>query len=423
MNKRVVNRNVVGRCALILVLTCAFWGSLPALEVKAATITVDNLTDGNDGSCSDGDCSLREAVDDATGGDTITFDSSLAGEVITLTAPLTINKNLIIDGSGLDSKLRVSGDNTYSVFYIYGSGVTVEIISLEIVDGNASTGAGVGVNESTVNITDCRFDSGTGNYGAGIYNIHGNVTVTDSTFYNNSVVVNGGAIDIYQGTVTVIRSTFLDNHADSAGGAINSVEGTLNVYNSTLYNNDTDFMAGGIMNNGGTVTLSNATLSTNTADIAAGGIFNSSTSSLYMTNTIISDSAPLEDCMNSGTIVLNSENLIEDDTCDPDHKGDPGLIPPTDNGGLTETMALGQKRLMPVMMGPAKALTSGVLAVPMELTVILALMNPRQVWKSIPQQIPAATLFVMPQNAPCGKPLMWLPAAIRLLLILTLLVT
>jgi CSLREA domain-containing protein len=49
-------------------LTLAFVEVQPSF---AAIVTVDTLTDEYDGSCSDGDCSLRDAIQVANSGDTI----------------------------------------------------------------------------------------------------------------------------------------------------------------------------------------------------------------------------------------------------------------------------------------------------------------------------------------------------------------
>jgi CSLREA domain-containing protein len=54
-------------CALLL----GFLSS--AGSVRAASLTVDTLTDENDGSCSAGHCSLRDAIGVASPGDTIVF--------------------------------------------------------------------------------------------------------------------------------------------------------------------------------------------------------------------------------------------------------------------------------------------------------------------------------------------------------------
>src|SRR6185369_2530840 len=68
--------------------------------------TVSKLADTNDGVC-DSDCSLREAIAVTSSDSTILFDAGLSGGVIHLSfgSPLTIAKNLGIDGSALASKI------------------------------------------------------------------------------------------------------------------------------------------------------------------------------------------------------------------------------------------------------------------------------------------------------------------------------
>src|SRR5205807_6425772 len=62
-----------------------------------------------------------------------------------------------------------------------------------------------------------------GNFGGGINNAGGPVTITNSTFSNNSA--NGGAgggLVITGGTVILTNSTFSNNSAGSGGGISNS---------------------------------------------------------------------------------------------------------------------------------------------------------------------------------------------------------
>jgi hypothetical protein len=49
----------------------------------------------------------------------------------------------------------------------------------------------------------------------------------------------------------------------------------------------------------------------------------------------------LAECVNLGTLATNTNNLIEDYSCNPAVTGDPLLGSLTDNGGSTQTMALG----------------------------------------------------------------------------------
>jgi CSLREA domain-containing protein len=64
----------------------------------AATITVNTLFDENDGSCRDGDCSLRDAIQVANSGANIQF--SVTGTIVLTHGQLAIDKQLTITGPG-----------------------------------------------------------------------------------------------------------------------------------------------------------------------------------------------------------------------------------------------------------------------------------------------------------------------------------
>src|SRR5215216_3619863 len=86
-----------------------------ALPIPSQTVT--KTADTNDGICNE-DCSLREAVFAAASGDTIFFASSLAGQIIPLTSQINLDKNLTMDGSGLNPGVAISGNLTSRIFYI-----------------------------------------------------------------------------------------------------------------------------------------------------------------------------------------------------------------------------------------------------------------------------------------------------------------
>ena len=67
--------NLTPRTTLLLALTLALaclLGIEPA-PVHAATFTVNTVVDEQDNTCSDSDCSLRDAIKIAATGDTIVF--------------------------------------------------------------------------------------------------------------------------------------------------------------------------------------------------------------------------------------------------------------------------------------------------------------------------------------------------------------
>ena len=112
----------------VLALTFTTLGVTP---VSAAPIRVVNKTaDTNDGVC-DADCSLREAIAVSAAGETIVFDPSLSGGMITLTSPLNINKNLNINGDDLPTHIGINGSNTMNVFII-SNPVTVALRGISI---------------------------------------------------------------------------------------------------------------------------------------------------------------------------------------------------------------------------------------------------------------------------------------------------
>src|SRR5690242_2830838 len=92
----------------------------------AATLTVTNTSDSGAGS-------LRQAIADASAGDTISFASSLNGQAIGLTSgPLIVDKDLLISGPGA-TKLTISGSHSVRIFTIE-SGAKATITSLRIAD-------------------------------------------------------------------------------------------------------------------------------------------------------------------------------------------------------------------------------------------------------------------------------------------------
>jgi hypothetical protein len=139
--------------------------------------------------------------------------------------------------------------------------------------------------------------------------------------------------------MTITNSTFSNNSAGSWGGGISNFN-TAIITNSTIANNSANSgSGGGAYNFYGTLTLINNTFSGNSA-ASAGGIYNNQYGTLNFANTIIANSPSGGDCVSVATIGTNVKNLVEDGTCSPFLNGDPNLGPLADNGGPTQTMAL-----------------------------------------------------------------------------------
>jgi len=273
------------------------------LRVTTATDVVD---------WSDGLTSLREAVAYANshvGNDAITFDSSLAGQTITLTdgqLELTdTTGETTIAGFGA-SKLTISGNSVSRVFFI-DCDVTAKISGLTITKGNGScddrSGGGIS-NLGTLTITASTLSGNSADYGGGVGN-EGTLTITASTLSGNSADYGGGVGN--EGTLTITDSTISGNSADYGGGISNNW-GTLTITGSTIAGNSADY-GGGIGNNWGTLSITGSTLSGNSAGSYGGGIF------IYGTLTI-TDSTMSENSAdyaggicNCGTLTISGSTM------------------------------------------------------------------------------------------------------------------
>jgi hypothetical protein len=343
--------------------------------------------------------SLRQAITDATSGDTIQFQFATTPVTISLTSgDLQIDKNLTITGLGaanliIDASSNSGGRRVFTI----GSGVTVSISALTVKNGQGHSSAlgsiggdGGGIynlgNLTLTNVVvsnNTATNSGTGAGGGGIYNngtlalvgstvsnntagsktsvganfvtggairnSNGTLTVTDSTISNNFAQIGGGIFDT--GSMTVTGSTFASNSAGVGivttttleGGAIFiNAQGSGAIVNSTFSGNSAHDNGGAIANNG-TVSVSFSTFSANSAP--NGNSVSATHNTLTLKADIFSNST---NCLISGgSIVSDGHNLATDSSCNLNATGDlpntaPGLDPSglQNNSGSTQTIAL-----------------------------------------------------------------------------------
>ena len=311
---------------------------------SANTITVTNTNDSGPGS-------LRQALADATNGDTINFDASLKGQTVTLTtAELVINKNITINGLGAEllALSRAQNAPAFRIFHVLSTH-TVIIQGLTISNGLAAQfGPGGGIlNEgSTLFLTDCAISGNTTDVsGGGIsdnFLTGGSLTIESSMLSGNYAGDYGGGIE-NSGTLTINNSTLSGNTGEFTGGAIIN-QGSLTVTNSTVSGNATQLHGGGIWTSG-QCAISNSTLSSNNG--TNGGAINNRLGILEIENTILNRGDLGSNIVNdSGTITSHGYNLSSDDgggylTGPGDQLNtDPLLGPLQDNGGPTRTHAL-----------------------------------------------------------------------------------
>ena len=265
---------IITTLALVLALvTLIGLASLPVRagsHTGASVVTVDTLNDESDSSCTDGDCSLRDAIAVAQAGDTIEF--GVTGTITLTIDQLTVDKNLAISGPGAGD-LTISGDDTHRVFWINES-VDATLSNLTIADGQGQDGGGIFNRGGDLTLIGCTLTGNRSTYdGGGVSNrFDGTLTVSNCLFSGNTAR-NGAAIDNRE-TLTVSGTTFTHNSASTWGGGIYNYQGIATITGSTFTGNGelTD-NGGAICNDRGTVQVTSSEFSANEADLTGGAIY------------------------------------------------------------------------------------------------------------------------------------------------------
>ncbi|MEK6673074.1 MAG: choice-of-anchor Q domain-containing protein [Nitrospirota bacterium] len=196
--------------ALIILFTGIVSAYAAAINVTA------NATDTLNGA--DGQCSLREAIQNINNGattyadcvptgaygtsDTINIPAGTytiaiagAGEDLNATGDFDITKSVTITGAGAGST-TINGGALDRVFHITGA-YTVSISGVTIQNGSpASNGGGIHNNSGTLTVTNSTIVRNTATTGGGIYKLAG------ATGFTNSIVADNGVGLDCVGTIT-----------------------------------------------------------------------------------------------------------------------------------------------------------------------------------------------------------------------------
>ncbi|MDG1314186.1 MAG: hypothetical protein P8P29_01510, partial [Flavobacteriaceae bacterium] len=208
---------------------------------------------------------------------------------------------------GITRMFTINGNTNQDVTFknIIFTGATNQTGNGSILFSNQGT--------SSITIDNCLFNgnSTANNQGGAIYLDNADLTVSNSTFYNNSSVLSGGVLFVTGANAEVIitNSTFYDNTIGSAnntnGAAIRS-EGsaTVSVLNTLIYNNKTS--------NGGESGLNGTPNSVLTSTNSLIGFVNnldtdnSSNVSVNLSNTTFTFTSP--------NVTFTAPNAVADDT-------------------------------------------------------------------------------------------------------------
>ena len=282
-------RPQVWRLAFVALLALAVaLGAGSARPASAATTITVNTT--SDETITDGQCSLREAINnanantDTTGGDCAAGSGvdtiGLAGlsGAITLSSNLpSINGDLTLTGPGA-SVLTVNAAGNDQVFTIDSgsvaiSGLTMTGATITATGATFTTGTAV-LNYGNLTVSDSSITGNRGRFGAGIASYGPELLVERSTISQNIAPNSGGGVLVQSGAATIRDSTIADNGGGiDFGGGIVSFVGAVTVENSTISGNSGGSWGGGIANNSGTLVVRNSTIAGNSAN-SGGGAFN-----------------------------------------------------------------------------------------------------------------------------------------------------
>jgi hypothetical protein len=274
----------------LILLIAVFAAAIASPDLRGATIIVTEASDSGPGT-------LRQALADAQDGDTITFDQAIYNTLWVTHGDLVVDKSVAIVGLGAN-RLTVDAEHANRIFYI-SPNKTVSISGLTIANGSAPSpyfGGGIYNDHGNLTVSSCTI---TGNVavsgvGGGIFNDNGTLTVLGSTLTGNSTWYGGAVSTNWLGggtaTVTITNSTLSGNTASYGGGIINE-NATLILSNSTVNGNSAEYGGGGLDNGGyagtSTVAIINSTLSANSAAFG-GGVLNDANGTMTISNSTFS---------------------------------------------------------------------------------------------------------------------------------------
>lgn len=186
------------------------------------------------------------------------------------------------------------------------------------------------------------------------------INIQDSTIESNTALAHGGGLNLHSAQASISKSTISNNTTGRFGGGIYTARGSVLITNSTISGNRAGRHGGGVMAHGESrVELNNLTVAYNVADYDndgtgdGGGIYNHTGQRAAISNSILARNTVADELASecSGPVNSRGFNLVQvsspgcglsdfpstSDIVDVD----PLLEPLGNNGGLTDTHALG----------------------------------------------------------------------------------
>jgi hypothetical protein len=277
------------RSVIALVVVALGLSASPAYADKV----VNTLGDAGTGGCTAAECTLREAVIDATGPtDPVIVP---AGTYNLTQGPLQLVGRTIA-GAGARTTIIDAG-GTAKVFDVTDGSNSASGVTLR--NGGGSTPVNQGPNTggavllrqgsfapASLTLTNVTVSGSTStSAGAGVASLGGSLTILDSTIVGNTVTSGGappgGGVFVAGGATTIRDSTVSGNAtvdvdgSEAQGGGVFIENGTLNTDGVTIANNRSNDGGGLYVNTTGTptISLSRTLIAGNTPNACGGGPF------------------------------------------------------------------------------------------------------------------------------------------------------
>ena len=257
-------------------------GAYERQSIAQSFFRVEHLIDENDGNTDFGKTSLREAIAAANGSvgpDTITFASALSGTIELVLGELEITDSvtllgpgaevITIDAGGSSRIFNITDDNPANV-----QGVVIDGLTLT---GGHSTGDGgaiLALEQLTLRDSVITGNSADDDGGALFLVNYGSPAMIENTTFSDNTAVDGGAVNSIFGAAEITGSTFQGNDATGGGGALRTFNSTLSISESSFIDNTSVDQGGAIdMELGGGLSITDSTFDGNmtTASTADGG--------------------------------------------------------------------------------------------------------------------------------------------------------
>ena len=219
---------------------------------------------------------LQAAVDAASDGDTILLKKGTYHENI------VINKSVTLIGFGPGNTI-ISGDTGTEIIkggvinitkpLLQSSGPNVTLVGMTIMQGTAQYGGGIFNSEGALTLSGVSITNSTASFsGGGIYNQMGIVVMNGSMVAENTAKVGAGVMND-GGTFVLNEGGSISGNSAQIAGGLDNLAGTVIMNDgSSLTNNSATYDGGGMYSYFySTITLNGGTITGNTAETGTGG--------------------------------------------------------------------------------------------------------------------------------------------------------